>query len=146
MGTIGNVDKISEEFQWRIPNFFSLAESDKPENSPTFSFAGELWYMSISLTSFPGFITVWLSRYCSGPSIELQYTLSLRTSGGKKHNLVHYTHSFSGKREEQSFMNYTSRTELLKRQWELVPRKVLTVLCTIKHTTSTEDKGKNCFS
>lgn len=150
MAPVGIVDKVSKVFEWRIPHFFSLLEGkDKHVNSHSFSFAGEFWYLSIFLDGRQAdkepvrCIGITLARYCSGPAINLDYSLSLKTSKGEIVNELHHQKSFTKSRVAAGSFRHISKDELSARKSELLPSDILTVLCTIKYTKSIGNKSKS---
>lgn len=148
---VGNVGKFAEEFEWRIPHFFSLPkEVDKYEISHTFSFAGESWYIAI----FPNGVTeentvgrvgLLLRRCSSGLPINLEYTFCLKTLKGEKFQEKHFTYNFTEAKQAYGTSDYITRKELFKKRSELLPNGGLTVVCLIKNPKSMENIGKSCI-
>lgn len=128
-----NVLQNELEMEWKISNFSSL--TDNFYNSPSFSFADECWYLAISLNgdedkeSF-GCIGLYLRRGSSGPPINMNYTLGLKTLNGEKDSEHHRTFIFRDVYEAYGVHGCIVRSELIERN--LIPTDVLTLFCNLK--------------
>lgn len=149
METKGRVNKVlirGYDIEWEIPEFSKLSED---RYSPTFSFAGALWCLRIYFNSPKNYdpgsdIGLYLKRKSSGPPINLDFSLGLKTVDGKKDPEVHRTHIFREADKGFGIPSCISTTKLLiARRSELLPSDVLTVFCTLRYPESIEDESKS---
>lgn len=145
-----NTNDAGVDVEWRIDNFFSLTETDGEwYSSPYFPFDGETWNLWIypngwSGSESQGHIDLDIVTLLSGPPIRLEFSLSLKTVKGEKDHAEHSTKLFEGL-DTHTIRKFLSRSELLRRWSELVPSGVLTVVCTMKKSTSAESASKCCM-
>lgn len=154
METVGKLSEFAS-VEWRIKEFFSLpAEVDRVYKGPVFSFAGAFWHLRIypngrkkdiakdgAAINSEGFIGLYLFRTSSGPPINLDFYLGLKTLDEKINPVRNFTFNFE---MIQGFGNFKfiNRSTLLKRMSELVPSGVLTVVCKIKYPKAADISSK----
>lgn len=156
VGDIGEIsicqsgeDVIAE---WRIANFFSLSERDSAWYcSPAFSFGGETWYLEMlpngwSNCDSSGHVDLHLWNDSSDQLIRQEFSLSLKAVKGEKYNEEHCTKDFDDYDYSHELNLFVPRSELSRRQSELVPDGVLTVVCTMKNTTSAGSDSKPSYA
>lgn len=136
------VDMIVE---WKIPGFWYLPMKNGAEfSSPDFSFGGHTWYLVImpnGIRNASAYIDMRLWKHSSDHSIKQAFSLSLKTVKGEKE----YEGSgvFERERLYHEFLSSIDRYSLSNRQSELTPKGVLTVICTMKNTTSVGSASKS---
>lgn len=156
--TIGELSVTAGEFvvKWKIKDFSSLSsETDVNYVSPTFVFAGESWSLQIfpngqselffddPLEKSEGNIDLFLWRESSGAPICLDYSLGLEMLDGKIELENLFSDTFK-KSDGYGAVKLLSRAELLlQRKYDLIPSDILTVVCKIKYSNSTEGVNKS---
>lgn len=154
MDSIGEVKRIPKttcEFEWSIPDFSSLSKNDEFYLSPPFSFAGKSCNLSIAPNGFKslksvGYIGLYLIRRNPDVCFSPEVFFSIKTSDGEIHQerlYEKYDRKFHDDLESFGIYRYLLRSELLKRKSKLLPADVLTVVCTVKYSKSTENTGKS---
>lgn len=158
---VGEVNEISREIavEWKIKDFFSLpAEVDTFYEGPVFSFAGASWCLIIRpngkketllydgrVINSEGSFGLYLRRTFSSPPIHLEYSLGLKTSGGKVNPQRHDSYNFE-KARGCGFYELISRSELLEKKSDLVPSGVLTVVCRMWYPETADTSSKIFYS
>lgn len=146
-----SISGSGEDIEWRIAGFMSLSKKDGTwYYSPTFSFSGETWYLVISPNGWSkhdtfGHVDLYLFKNYSHRSIKQAFSLSLKTVKGKKYNEKHDAKEFEKWASYHGFVRYLPNLELSRRQIELVPNGVLTVVCTMKNTMSAGSSSKSFY-
>lgn len=139
------------DVMWRITNFFSLSEEDGADHySPFFPFRGEEWSLVIypngwSKRDSYGYVDLRLLRLFSDHPVRQAFSLSLKNVQGEKYNEEHFTKDFEGLLSSHGFNRFISRSELSRRQSELVPGGVLTVACSMKNIMSAGIDSKSLY-
>lgn len=140
MAVLGYMNETSKELIWRTPYLCPhLVEINKsPYTSCKFLFGGEVWF----LTCYPngsteddsiGYVSIHLFRCYSGPSLSLDFTVSLKTVHGKKEKLLHCRNIFQDTRWGFGVARWISRAELFERASEFLSSdNLLTVVFSIK--------------
>lgn len=142
------VDAIVE---WRIDNFFYLSKKDGAYYySPDISFGDQEWWLEIypngwSERDTSGHIDLCLWRRFLGPTIRQEFSLSFKTAKGEKYLEKQSTKVFEDGNRCHKFNRFIPRSELVSRRSELVPRGVLTLVCTMKNTTSAGSASKSLY-
>lgn len=139
---------VEWKIEWKIYNFFNLSKKeDACYYSPDFNFRGKTWYLRTwqngsSLRESSGYVDLYLCKRSSNRSITQAFSLSLKTAKGEKYNEEHVTKVF-GRYGEYEINRFIEREELSRRQSELVPDGVLTVVATMMNTTSAGSVSKS---
>lgn len=157
MAAVGEQDEISGEFavEWRIKEFLSLSsEIHQFYDSLEFSFSGACWCLRIyangrtdslaengSVVNSKGCVNLYLRRVSYGPPINLDYSLGLKTNDEKVNPERHFTYTFE-ETEGWGRHGLIRRSKLLERKSELISSGVLTVVCKIKYSKSTNISSK----
>ena len=151
MPLLGKVKKIEVkgcDIEWKIENFSNLEKDGICYYSPEFSYADESWFLGIDPNgdnyndSF-GYINLYLYRKSSGSPINLKFSLSIKSVNGMKNHERHCSGTFEQWNHHQ-FLRFISISELQERKVGLLPSDVLTIVCTIQNSTSTENTSKYC--
>lgn len=138
------------DVEWSIKNFFSLSDTDGVcYSSPDFSFNGDKWYLGIypngsQFTGSSEHIDLGLGQHLISTSVYLEISFSLKTVEKEKNKKKHVKY-FGDNNIYNAFHRFISRSELLRRQSELVPQDVLTVVCKIKKASSARYGSKYIF-
>lgn len=142
------------EVKWTIHSFFSLSVADGVYYySPDFSIGGETWYLEIYANGRSGYgtryyVDLGLWRDSCGPSIRQEFSFSLQSVKGKKENIKHCTKVFENKYPDNKcdFLRFIERSELLRRQNDLVPDGFLTIVYTVNNMTSARSASKSLYA
>lgn len=150
MEAIGKVNTIPVyHVEWIIPNFFSLSKEDsRYYDSCPFTFNGETWYLRIYPNGDEdedsvGYVDIFLKRKSTGPSISVDFSLYLKSVNGKEIEKEQYSCIFGEKNDACGCCCFISRSRLLRKRFELVPFDELTVVCTLKYSSSVKDASKS---
>lgn len=160
MTIVGEVSDIPVEFavQWKIPDFISLStKEDECFVSPLFLFANSSWTLQIfpnGVTKFPvmdgrviesiGYIGIYLVKISSGSPIRTHFFLGIKSVDDKINPEFEFTYNF---RKKHAYGNarLLNRSKLLAMRSKLMPSGVLTVICKIKHSKSTNITSKSLY-
>lgn len=149
---IGKVEKTHNdaEFQWKIPDFFSVAENKSKLmlKCPSFFFANTSWHfqMFFRLEARPAYVTVYLLQMGNLASPVKCY-FGLKKVDGSIHHLtkgVVTVESFEdiGKKLRSAGNLHFDFLEVQQRKSELAPSGVLTVKCALKCKTTLSQEAR----
>lgn len=151
MASVGYMNEISKRFEWRIPHFFPHLEefNEYFYNSPKFLFNGESWFLALypnghRESNSTGYVSILLFRCCSGPSLSLKFSISLKSVEGKKEKETYCRYTFRDGGWGFGASHCISRAELFEKTSELLPSNVLTVIFAIKYSEVVEVERKFC--
>lgn len=138
----GNVEEKHEEkeIEWKITNFFSLAENRNEIRCSDFSFAGSLWYLRLFPKSIerPGFM-YWCLWPVNGHNCSLVYNFGLKKEDG---SVEYLNEGILRENHVHSAFYYIKLIEIQQRKRELAPTNVLIIICTLKRITTDSDQPK----
>lgn len=120
---------------------------DECYHSPPFSFDGARWYLEIyphGETEYGsvGYVGLYLARESDGPSIQLNFSLGLKTSNNETACEQYCTNLFGEEFDIYGCFEFLKRSILVERFSELVPSGHLTCVCRIKHPESPHAESK----
>lgn len=148
-GTVSTYENgVDLVVQWNI-DFFTLPKVDGTTYfSPEFYFGGERWWLRIapygsSRYGSSDHVDLRLCKWPSGRSIKQCFSLSLKTAEGEKYKEKFVTKNFDDENRVHRFIKFISRSELSRRKPGLLKESVLTVVCTMKNTTSAGSTSKS---
>lgn len=156
MPLIGEVGTISAKgakgldlfFEWNIENFLSLSVEDGSYyTSPEFELDGLSYRLVIYPNGWFGsdsveYIDFFLFKESCGPPISVDFCIALKTLSAEKDSERHCTEVFEGV-DFYGFPRSISRSDLLRRESELMPSGIMTVICIMKSTTSAGSASKS---
>lgn len=137
--------------EWRIPNFSSLFDKGGVlYYTPKFYFGGGTWHLGIEPNGFgythgSGHMDVRLQNYTACSSIRQSFSLSLKTVNGEKEREEQCTKLFVGFLSFHKIHWFIPRLELSRRQSELMPDGVLTVVCAMNNMISSGNASKSLY-
>lgn len=137
-----SANDVDVVIEWRIP-------SSPPSghcsgfSSPDFSFGGHTWYLHIPYgwSQTYGFCDLLLWKDSSSSSVRQAFSLSLKTMTGEIENERHCSKLFGESYPE----NYHESLQFFQGSvfCRMRPDDVLTVVCTMKNTTSAGSASKS---
>lgn len=139
-------------FEWMINDFFTLSEIDGAEYwSPYFYFGNVKWYLRIYPNGWRGrdslgHVDLHLCKDYFSRSIKQSFSLSIKTACGEKYKKQYSMKDFRNGYDCYQFIRFIPRWELTNRKPELVPEGVLTVVCTMKISTSAGTDSKSVYA
>ena len=134
MSKIGEMRETASGFEWEIHQFLSLPKDEgRSYCSPSMLYNGESWCLQI----YPNgcyrtfdYVNLCLVRLSTGPPVSIELSLSIKTVDGKKDLERHCTAVFDDFHYVHASSRFISRSELGRRETELVPSGILTLICT----------------
>lgn len=140
--------KAEVTFEWKIKEFYSLSqEINYHYDSNTFHFSGISWEIWIypngqAEYSSDGWIGLYIKRISTGYPVTVNYSLSLKSAGGKNNPSTTSTNVFAEKYHGWGRAQVISRSDLVERKSDLTPSDTLTVICTLKNSQSNAVSSK----
>ena len=147
MDRTGEVHKTTNGFEWRIENFFDLSEDDR-YFSPSFVFNNTSWSLGIDPNGdrgnhSVGYIDLRLVKNPGDFPISVEFSLALKAANGKRILERHCIENFGESLDRHISHRIITRSELVRRESELVPSGVLTVVFTMMTLESTRSWNKS---
>lgn len=133
--------------EWTVTDFFSLPDQvdELYLSFPLFSFDGARWCLAMYPNGqreeeTEGYIDDCLARGSSGPPIQLNFSLALKTSNNEIADETHHIHNFEKQFDNYGWIRFLERSTLLKRKAELAPSDHLTFVCRLKRPVDAASK------
>lgn len=151
MTEIGEVYESRAELviDWKIKDFSSLSqEINVRYHSPKFYFSGSSWKIRIypngqTKIRSRGWIDLYLVKTSNPANIVLEYSFALRTVNGKpywtKAGMSFFEEANCGWGNDK----YILRSDVMKKESELIPSDILTVTCTLMNNEPSPVNGKS---
>lgn len=155
MSKIGAVSTSSNgvdvDFKWRMDTMFFKEEDGVSYSSPKFFFGGHEWELWIFPHGYSGCCTsghvdLSLMKSYNSPDIVLDFSLSLENVNREKDHKQTVSEMFSQSNFVYKCYRFIPLLELLWRQSELVPKGVLTIVCTMKNVLLFEIASKSLYA